>query len=129
MEEFGDWVYIILMVVVGISSLFNSINKKKGKQQTQMPSPAPSEPSYPAPPVPAKKKRELPPPVPGHIKHQPFNTHLTYPTIEDGLRTDIFLTQEEENTLANELELSDPDAFRKAVIYSTVINRKYAEVV
>jgi len=128
MDEFGDWIYIILMVVVGITSLFSSINKKKREQQTQMPSPEsvePTESSYPAPSAPKKKERKLPPPVPGHIKHQSYNTDLAFPTVETGLQTEIYLTQEEENTLAGELELTDPDAFRKAVIYSEILNRKY----
>ena len=129
MDEFGDWIYIILMVVVGISSLFSSINKKKKQQQTQMPLPEPVEQTEPAepwhptaPPVPKKKERKLPPPVPGHLKPQSYNTDLAFPTTDT--QTEIYL-QEEESTLATELELTDPDAFRKAVIYSEVLKQKY----
>jgi len=126
MDEFGDWIYIILMVVVGISSLFSSINKKKSRQQTQMPLPEPVEPSessYPAPSVPKKKERKLSPPVPGHLKPQSYNTDLSVPTTDT--QAEIYLMQEEESTLAGELELTDPDAFRKAVIYSEILKRKY----
>ena len=127
MDEFGDWVYIILMVVVGISSLFSSIGKKKRQQQTQMPLPEsvePTESSYPAPSAPKKKERKLLPPVPGGpIKYQSYNADLAFPTIET--QTEMFLMQEEENTLANELGLTDPDAFRKAIIYSEILKRKY----
>jgi len=35
------------------------------------------------------------------------------------------MMQEPENTLADELDLSDPESFRKAIIYSEIINRKY----
>ena len=128
MDEFGDWIYIILMVVVGISSLFSSISKKKRGQQTQMPLPEsvePTELSYPAPSIPKKKERKLPPPVPGHLKPQSYNTRLTFPDVETALQSEIYLMQEEESTLAGELELTDPDTFRKAVIYSEVLKRKY----
>ena len=121
MDEFGDWIYIILMVVVGISSLFSSINKKKRQQQTQMPLPESSDPSYPASTVPTKKERRLPPPVPIHIKNQPYNT-LSTPYIQN---TNSIITSEEESALSSELKLADPDTFRKAVIYSEILKRKY----
>ena len=128
MEELGDWVYIILMVVVGISSLISSANKKKRQQQMQMPSPV-SEPSeeyempYPTPSVPKKKEKILPPPVPGQSKRQPYGAHVTYS--DSGTQTEILRSQEDENTLINELELTDPDSFRKAVIYTEILKRKY----
>jgi len=125
MDQFGDWVYIILMVVVGITSLFSSINKKKRQQQTQMPSPVPPEFSYPTPPVPKKKERKLPPPVPADSRYPSFDTHLTFPIVETDSQAETYLVQEEEGALANELELTDPDAFRKAVIYAEILNRKY----
>ena len=124
MDEFGDWIYIILMVVVGISSLFSSINKKKREQQTQMSLPEPlesSDSSYPVPSVPPKKERKLPPPVPGHFKHQPYNAQLTFPDVDTASQTEIYFAQEEESILAGELELADPDDFRKAVIYSEIL--------
>jgi hypothetical protein len=125
MDQLGDWVYIILMVVVGVSSLFGSINKKKREQQTQMPLPEPAEPSYSEfPPVPKKKEKKAPL-VSKQIEHQPFNAHLTFPVDETDSQVEMFLVQEEESALIGELELTDPDAFRKAVIYSEIINRKY----
>ena len=129
MEELGDWVYIILMVVVGISSLFSSVKKKKKAQQMEMPTPVPSAPSeawYPATPsVPNKKEKILPPPVPGQSKRQPLNAHLAYSDLDTGTQSEILCTQEDEIALVNKLELSDPDTFRKAVIYAEILNRKY----
>jgi len=125
MDEFGDWIYIILMVVVGISSLVGSARKKMKQMQTQMPSPEQSDPSYPAPSIPKKTEQKQPPPAPGHHKHQPFNAHFTFPVVETGEQTEICVGQEEETTLVNDLELDVPDSFRKALIYSEIINRKY----
>ena len=130
MEELGDWVYIILMVVVGISSLISSANKKKRQQQMQMPTPV-SDPSedyempYPTPSVPKKKEKLLPPPAPAQSKRQPLNAHLAYSDLDTGTQSEILCTQEDESALANKLELSDPDTFRKAVIYAEILNRKY----
>ena len=122
MDEYGDWVYIILMVVVGISSLISSINKKKRQQPMQMPVPEyPDEPSFPIPPVSTQQERKQPPPAPRHSKR----THLAPPLIETRLPTETFFEQDEEIALTDELNLSDADAFRKAVIYSEILNRKY----
>jgi len=125
MEEFGDWIYIIIMVVVGISSLFSSINKKKAQQQTQMPSSEPLDPSFPDSSVPKKKEKKQPPPVPKQIKRQPFNMQSTIPTVETDSQTEKYLMQEKESALVDELDLDDPDSFRKAIIYSEILHRKY----
>ena len=125
MDELGDWIYIILMVVVGISSLFSSINKKKRQQQTQMPSPVPPEFSFPDPPVPKKKEKKQPFQVSGSNKHPSFDAHLTFPTAATDSQTEVYLAPEETGALAGELELTDPDAFRKAVIYAEILSRKY----
>ena len=132
MDEFGDWIYIILMVVVGVSSLISSANKKKKQQQMQMPLPEPSEISEPlepwhptTSPVPKKKEKKVPHPVQQKVTHPSFRADLTFPTIETASQTEIYLAAEEENTFADELELTDADDFRKAVIYSEILNRRY----
>ena len=126
MEELGDWVYIILMVVVGISSMYSSAKKKQRQQQTQMPSPEPSEPSepwYPTTPTPKQKAKKQPPPVPRHIRQQPSTS--TIPIIETGMQTEIHVSKTEGNVYIDELELDDPETYRKAIIYAEIFNRKY----
>ena len=130
MEELGDWVYIILMVVVGISSLYSSAKKKQKQQQMQMPTPV-SDPSDqyempdPTPSVPNKIERKQPPTFQKKMKRQPFNTYSTIPPVETFAQIEKNLLQEEENTIASNLELTDADSFRKAVIYAEILNRKY----
>jgi len=124
MDEFGNWIYIIIMVIVAITSLLSSMNKKKGQQQTQMPDPEfPEEwfPAPPVPPVPKKMNRKTPPPIPGHSRNQPYHS---IPTTQM-LSVESHLTPEEESVLADELDLTDAEAFRKAIIYSEILNRKY----
>ena len=128
MEEFGDWIYIIVMVVVGISSMYSSAKKKQRQQQTQMPLPVPSAPSEPwhptTPPTSKQKGRKQPPPVPGQMnRHQPSTS--TIPIVETNTLSETHTAQEEENTLAIALDFDEPEAFRKAVIYSEILHRKY----
>ena len=124
MDEFGDWIYIILMVVVGISSLFRSISKKKEQQPTQMPVPKPPQQSHRVPPVPTRKSRRMPPPVPEHLR-QSFSSLFESSTVAESIKTEMALMPEQESALADELDLTDAEAFRKAVIYSEILNRKY----
>jgi len=64
MDEIGNWIYIILMFVVLISSVFKSFTKKKEQQQAHIPVPEAPEEVFPFPPVPKIKTKKLPPPVP-----------------------------------------------------------------
>jgi hypothetical protein len=126
MDEFGNWVYIILMAVVVISSVIKSINKKKEQQQPQpqIPVPEPMEQSFPVPPATIKKSRQMPPPAPKQ-KNQPYSSLFASQTIAESLQTELALTSQQESALADELDLTDTEAFRKAIIYSEIVNRKY----
>jgi len=124
MDEIGNWVYIILMFVVLVSSVFKSFTKKKEQQQTQFPFPDIPEEEFPVPPAPKKKARKSPPPIPVQ-KNQPYSSLYASQGVAENLQTEVSMMQEPECTLADELDLSDPEAFRKAIIYSEIINRKY----
>jgi len=130
MDELGNWVYIILMVVFAISSLYRSINKKKEEQSTQMPVPElpdfqdfPEQP-YTMPPVPMKKSRKSHPPAPTP-KNQPYSSLFASSTVSESLHVEKSFMPEQESALADELDLTDAEAFRKAIIYSEILNRKY----
>ena len=129
MDDLGNWVYILLMVVVGISSVFSSINKKKRQQQTQMPDsdfPDLSFPEAPVPvPVPKEKSKKSPVQFPEQRIHQPLRSHATFPVTDNSVQTEVSIMSEKENRWIDELELTDAEAFRKAIIYSEIINRKY----
>ena len=132
MDEYGDWVYIILMVIVGISSLISSINKKKRSQPMQMPVPEHSdEPSYPIPPdavsdpVPMEKSSKASSHFPEYRKNHFFNSRATIPIPNNSIQTEVSIASEKENILADELDLTDTEVFRKAIIYAEIINRKY----
>ena len=92
----------------------------------QMPVPEyPDEPSFPIPPVSTPQERKQPPPAPKQPKRQPFSTLSSASTVVTGSPSETFFKPEEEHAIADELDLSDADAFRKAVIYSEILHRKY----
>ena len=124
MDEIGNWVYIILMFVVLISGVFKSFTKKKEQQQTQMPVPEVPEDEFPVPPVPRKMTRKLPPPIPVQ-KNKPYSSLFASPSVTESMQTEMSFSPEQESVIADELDLTDAEAFRRAIIYSEIINRKY----
>ena len=124
MDELGNWVYIILMVVIGISSLFSSKNRKKGQQQTHIPVPAPGESAFPVPPVPMKKSKKTTP-LDSAKFGQPFSSRTPSPFTASNIQTEISIEPEDEYVLADELDLKDAESFRKAILYAEILNRKY----
>ena len=124
MDEIGNWVYIILMFVVLISSVFKSFTKKKEQQQTQMPVPEVLEDEFPVPPVPRKMTRKLPPPIPVQ-KNKPYSSRFASPSVAESIQTEMSFSPEQESVIADELDLTDAETFRRAIIYSEIINRKY----
>ncbi len=136
MDNAGDWIYIVLLVVIGISSLFGKKNKRRpteilgqpdmdypseeGKttekgfwemleeefNQTAQPKPAPAKPT-------ASQKRKL--------KKQEEGARLLTDT---SVRT-IDISQEETNPLLEDIDFKNTEELRKAVIYSEILNRKY----
>jgi hypothetical protein len=125
MDNLGDWLYIVLLVIAGISGLLSSARKKKQpeKETERLPDAddapeseywdweMPTEPQY----VETEKTEQTPPPKPPAY---------------------IPLFKEEEVKLPEEsfhgkpLALSgedfkNVDELKKAIIYSEILNRKY----
>jgi hypothetical protein len=125
MDEIGNWLYIVFIAIAVISSIFNAMKKKNQQPQTPVPAPKPPKQEYQSPPVPMKKTGKVPPPIPEHIRHFPFDALLASAAATTNPDTGPILIEEIEHVLAEELDLSDADAFRKAIIYSEIIHRKY----
>ena len=138
MDNAGDWLYIVFLIIAGISSLFGSKNKKKRPKQIlgqpdreivtnednvpdkgfweileemQNPQPVPT-------PKRKKKQQQVADPSPFLAaekvtdKQSPAGNRLVVPSTEE----EIPLT---------DIEFDNAAELRKAVIYTEILNRKY----
>lgn len=121
MEDIGDLIYYILIFVVALISWVSSLTKKKKQHQTTIPSPFPTQEMPVMPPPPPKKKKQAPPPVPKRLRQQSYKD--SFVSSKQKETTTIF-QEEERVSLADDLELNNAESFRKAIIYSEILNRK-----
>lgn len=122
MEDIGNIIYYIVIFVIALISWLSNSTKKKAQQQTNTPSPFPTQEMSPMPSSPpVKRQKTAPPPPPKHIKRQ----EKLQSTLSSKYTIDTPVMLEQEASLADELDLTDPESFRKAVIYTEILNRKY----
>ncbi|MDR0758060.1 MAG: hypothetical protein LBF85_09470 [Tannerella sp.] len=126
MDNFGDWLYYIIFLVVAIVSFVNSA-KKKNRTETAVPPPPP--PAYEEEPpvhIPSRAKIKMPP-APERAKKTGGYVPLFPNEGQRVLENAMSLPDKEANdiSLVDKLELNSADSFRKAVIYSEILNRKY----
>jgi hypothetical protein len=127
MEDIGNIVYWVLILGAIIVSSLSSLKKK---QQEPQPQPQPSQPQsweemMMPPPAPAPKKKKKAPPVP-RAQYQRAQSSLK--ASEEGesmFGNSPILAEETETVIIDNLGLTDADAFRKAIIYAEILNRKY----
>lgn len=114
MDNVGDWLYIVFLVIAGISSMFGSKDKKSRRAAEVLGEP---EIVIPEEPKPIKRRVKVAKPqpiveepIPERVitKHQPIKR--TSKSMEESEHIDVAITQEE---------------LRKAVIYAEILNRKY----
>ncbi|MDR1645022.1 MAG: hypothetical protein LBS05_04260 [Tannerellaceae bacterium] len=131
MDNLGDWLYIVLLVIAGISGLLSSGKKKKQPEEVWQ-QPEPETPEYsewdsspwdpapqPAPPAPLPRRAE-----------QPIKTKQAYVSLfQEGERN--VANRQTENPpqeippLISAENLRDADELKKAILYSEIFNRKY----
>jgi len=142
MDNAGDWLYIVFLIIAGISSLFGSNNKKKRPKQIlgqpdreivtnednvpdkgfweileEMQNPKPAKQPVPTPKR-KKKQQQVADPSPFLAaekvtdKQSPAGNRLVVPSTEE----EIPLT---------DIEFDNAAELRKAVIYTEILNRKY----
>jgi hypothetical protein len=128
MDNLGDWLYIIFLVVAGVSGLVSSGKKKRLRQEEQQRREVFEEegelfpeildfPPIPEPePVREKKVRPIPVPI---------RTQTVVRPIVAADRKAVHFEEEEAVSPVTAEEFHDPDALRKAVIYAEIFNRKY----
>lgn len=134
MDNLGDWIYIVFLIVAAVSGLFSSKNKKKHPTQVLgQPEYEPAqEESVPSgkgfweileeattPPEKKKKKKEIQKPNPFLAAEQEI--HQSKISSSSIMNFPI----EEEHALLENIEFNNAEELRKAVIYSEILNRKY----
>ncbi|MDH6534178.1 hypothetical protein D0T51_04135 [Parabacteroides sp. 52] len=145
MDNAGDWLYIVFLVIAGISGIYNSIKKKTQEQEQKNQPPItppivsretasdrdfwdiiPYEPEEKAFVKPAKKQK----PTKQQKTPTPFLTSES--EIERAIRlqgsSGIFNKKETDQPvppLVSADDFHDPDALKKALIYSEILHRKY----
>ena len=149
MENIGDWIYVIVLIVVGISSVIGSARKKAKQTQEQE-----SHQTKPREIVvddtfdddfwgDMTKKQNDPekiiiPTIQPQLqkqqsyKSEPKQAGYSFNKSQEGVQTlttninTIFADNEEENALITLEDLpSDIDDWRKAFVHNEILNRKY----
>ena len=134
MDSIGDWLYIVFLVIAGISSMFNAAKKKKEEQNAPQEAPIPQPRREQRQARRAKRSaRSIPAqqPIPVYTAEQ---IHTATPTAHP------FLTAEQEIPahLAAEAttpvieasetnglpSFADQDELRKAILYAEILQRK-----
>lgn len=121
MEDIGNLVYYILIFAVAIISWISSLTKKKQQHQTTIPSPFPTQEMPTVPPAVPRKKKQAPPPVPKKTRQQSNTNSFLSSKYKES--TPVLL-EEEGASIADDLDLNNAETFRKAIIYSEILNRK-----
>jgi hypothetical protein len=139
MDNLSDWLYIVLLVIAGISGLLGSVKKvKQPKEILGQPDLDPV-PDFdedqefwdwetkPIPkPVETEKKEKTPPPTPRQSTYTPLfieGERNIHPAVN------IFNQPEESyQETSPHIPVASPgdiDEWKKAIIYSEILNRKY----
>ena len=141
MDNVGDWIYIVFLIVAAISGLFSSKNKKKrptqvlgqpghdtypeentssgkGFWEILEEATTPQKPEAPTAPI-HKKKKKTP-------ASKPFlSTEQEIQKSKASSSQPMNFPIEEEHSMLEDIEFNNAEELRKAVIYSEILNRKY----
>ena len=141
MDNVGDWIYIVFLIVAAISGLFSSkIKKKRPTQVLGQPghdsypeentssgkgfweileeATTPQKPEAPTAPI-HKKKKKTP-------ASKPFlSTEQEIQKSKVSSSQPMNFPAEEEHSMLEDIEFNNAEELRKAVIYSEILNRKY----
>ena len=142
MDNAGDWLYIVFLIIAGISSLFGSKNKKKRPKQIlgqpdreivtnednvpdkgfweileEMQNPKPAKQPVPTPKR-KKKQQQVADP-------SPFLAAEKVTDKQSPAGNRLVVTSTEEEIPLTDIEFDNAAELRKAVIYTEILNRKY----
>ena len=134
MDSIGDWLYIVFLVIAGISSMLNAAKKKKEEQnapqEEQIPQPRSEKrqarrakrsarPLPSQPPIPIYSAEQVPTAAPAP---DPFLT--AEQEIPEHLAAETTAPVSEEPEISTLPSFSDREELRKAILYAEILQRK-----
>lgn len=140
MDNVGDWLYIVFLIVAGVSGLFNAKNKKKQAKPVQQPSKEmPGQPEETTPErsfwdifeeeeeQPEKKPQEETPVTDKPTEPEQVPVAMPEQRIAEqtSLRHRPAPSLQEEDNRPTGIDFNSAVELRKAVIYAEILNRKY----
>ncbi|MDR1918573.1 MAG: hypothetical protein LBQ65_02870 [Tannerellaceae bacterium] len=132
MDNLGDWLYIILLVIAGISGLLGAGKKKKQPTEVLKPSDYAAEPDswYSADSDSWFEEVAPPPPPPPPKKHVGYTSLFKEGERAISSSPDFFSTQLEDSLyesdpLVSGDSLQDAGELKKAILYAEILSRKY----
>jgi hypothetical protein len=113
MDNLDSWLYIVIMIIAGISGLLSSGKKKKRPEE-----------------ILRQSEMNKTPEDHEWETTSPLKMSVYTPLFKEGERTIVHQQAEEKPTQENQLAVSeenfrDMDELKKAIIYSEILNRKY----
>lgn len=136
MDNIGDWLYIIFLIIAAISGMRSSDKQKKGKRKRKamgQPAPETKAMSPKEKPDEPHAAEEIPEPEVVMTSPEPIAVEEMAPVVHEEM-TSAPIRQEEPKAKRERQEspenpitgwLNNPDDLKKAVIYSEILNRKY----
>ena len=134
MDSIGDWLYIVFLVIAGISSMFNAAKKKKEEQNAPQEAPIPQPRREQRQARRAKRSaRSIPAqqPIPVYTTEQVHTaTPTTHPFLTAEQEIPAHLTAEATTPVIEASEtnglpsFADQDELRKAILYAEILQRK-----
>ena len=121
MENIGDWIYVVILIIAGISSIFNAL-KKKNKEAAEQP-------QHHEVFTESENNDDYPFQTPYYSEIKPKKpTEKVYEKLHSMTQTEtenIQLEIENSPTITLEDLPSDTDDWRKAFVYKEIFERKY----
>lgn len=145
MDNIGDWIYIVFLILAAASGLFGSKNKKKRPTEvlgqpghdTYQEENTSSEKGFwemmedvknvapgrtsPSKTSQSKRKKKKEAPTPHAFLSAEKEIYQPNPSVSPTLN----VPREEEHSMLEDIEFHNAEELRKAVIYSEILNRKY----
>ena len=133
MDSLGDYIYLIVILIAGISSLLGKRKKKKRIESEEVDFPdledvIPEFAEYTQPERPVYQE------IRKKVEHKSIPSYETVKDIsimkaKKQVRTvkqsPVLQLEEQEDSFLSEIELEDVDDVKKAFIYAEILNRKY----